>query len=53
MEPGDYLAVVPMTQGDNGDTFMRTLGLPLPNLPAGSGVGAATFSVRVDSSGGG
>jgi len=58
LEPGDYVVVVPMTQGLNRDALLQSLGLPrdvLATLPAGGGGGggAMVFTTRVETSGSG
>jgi len=42
IDPGEYLVVVPMTQTPPADQLIRSMGLPVPNLPAG----AAVFATR-------
>jgi hypothetical protein len=58
LEPGDYVVVVPMTQGSSIDSLMQSLGLPrdLPPMPPGGGGGGGAvgmaFTARVDMNGG-
>lgn len=59
LEPGEYVVVVPMTQGSSRDSLLQIAGLPrdlLAALPAGgggAGGAAMAFTARVETTGGG